>query len=93
MTLQYKIQCVGERTAWELFKTKYSDILDLFKAKLLASEREAKDVVRKVIHPILRYVRVITHNKQKLVLDILKFSFNSSDTTALETKFTESVQE
>lgn len=50
VTHQYKIQCISAGTAWESSKTKYTNILDLFKAELPASEEEAKDLVKDYPH-------------------------------------------
>ena len=67
VTHQYKMQCVGEGTAWESSKTKYSDILDLFKAELPASEEEAKGIVKDYPHLQEEVTKDILASKLKAI--------------------------
>ena len=50
VTHNYKVQQLVEGTCWESVRSKYVDILELFKNELPASEEEARETVKDYPH-------------------------------------------
>ena len=78
VTHDYKVQCLTEGTCWESVKTKYSDILELFRKELPSNEEEQRnsfkdyrhkpdDVTKDIITTKLKAVR----GKFRQVLDTI----------------------
>lgn len=50
VTHEYKVQQLAEGTCWESVRSKYGDILELFRGELPATDEEARELMKDYPH-------------------------------------------
>ena len=66
-THQYKIRCISEGTPWESVKSKYSDILEIFRAELPSSKEDRASLTKDYPHQANEVTKEILTSKLKAI--------------------------
>ena len=67
VTHDYKVQHLVEGTCWESVRTKYTDILALFRKELPENEEQARQLTKDYPHKVDEVTKEILTTKQKAV--------------------------
>ena len=67
VTHQYKIRCIENGTPWESVKSKYTDILEMFRSELPASEEERYQLTKDYPHQADELTKEILTSKLKAI--------------------------